>query len=319
MAVASAALPDPNLPYLPNSYPAPGNFVVWRSGPINCGTPSYFNSALSNLRASPTGNATLTIYLRVKLVKKDGKSPPPRDIDGKTLTPTDWPLDEWNKFCMDVKRLSEWFWDNTAFCLIPPPDYHGLDWPTHNPTHRLNVDCRFQLVWANGSDDAHAVVDCYRPDPRTYRGFRSSAGDGGGQWTSLDTVEAPCRNATCTEQVFKGFDADGILPLYDDVPAKPQITVCHEVGHLLGLPHVGEWVKAQACMAAIAKDPVNGGNTRGCYQGNNAYDRLNVMGEGMNLALWNAAPWTHRIAAHTGVSLQGWKMAQRKVPPRTLN
>ena len=118
--------------------------------------------------------------------------------------------------------------------------------------------------------------------------------------------------------VFKGFDSNGILPLYDTIAAKGQITVCHEVGHLLGMPHVGEWKKSTKCMAELAKDPNNGGNKRPCYEGNDTYDRLNIMGLGMNLAYWNAAPWTHRVSAHTGVSLQGWKLSKKIQPPGRL-
>jgi hypothetical protein len=314
--------------FLPNSYCNPGNFKLWISAAAETGANAYFNSALSTNRAGATANARLTIYVRVLLVKRGRESPAPTDVSGKQFAHRNWDdgTGEWEKFRLAVKRRSEDFWGQTTFCIIPPQQYRGLDWPASKPIYHLNVDCHFEMVWAAGNSDAHAIVDCYRMDAESDPGFRSYCGDRC-CWTNFDIVESFCHDsAACkTNSTINGRLTgwiDGIIPLYDQIPANPQIAVAHEVGHLLGLPHVGQSRKSPDCVRAMDQlrttGSGEGSNDASCYKGNDDYDRLNVMGQGMNLAFWNGMCWWLRLAEHTGTTLEGWKVVKGTATPRRL-
>jgi hypothetical protein len=314
--------------FLPNSYCKPGNFKFWISAAAESGETGYFNSALSTDRAGAAVNAVLTIYVRLLLVKRGKESPAPVDGNHKQFAHRDWddPSGEWEKFRQAVKRRAEDFWDQTTFCIVPPQDYRGLDWPAGNPLYHLNVDCRCQVVWATGTSDAHAIVDCYRLDASSDPGFRSYAPGDRGCWTNFDVIESFCHDsAACQTKKVNGKLTgwiDGIIPIYDEIPANPQIAVVHEFGHLLGVPHAGQFRKSPKCVEAIEQLKKTGKgeglNDVSCYKGNDDYDRLNVMGEGMNLAFWNGMCWWLRLAEHTGTTLEGWKVVKGPLAPRRL-
>jgi hypothetical protein len=292
------------------------------------GEGAYFNSVLSTDRAGAAANALLTIYVRLLLVKRGKESPAPVDLNGKQFAHRDWDdrNGEWEKFRQAVERRAEDFWDQTAFCIVSPQEYRGLDWPATGPICHLNVDCHFEIVWAAGASDAHAIVDCYRLDAPSDPGFRSYSPGDRGCWTNFDVIESFCHDsALCRPNVVSGKIMgwiDDIIPIYDQIPANPQIAVVHEVGHLLGLPHVGNFRKSPQCVQAIDRLKTTGkgegSNDGSCYKGNDEYDRLNIMGEGMNLALCNGMCWFLRLAEHTGTTLEGWRIVKGAVAPRRL-
>jgi hypothetical protein len=308
------------LGYLPNSYAYPGSYVRWISGPIDCGSAAYFNSLLAPDRTRPGRNATLTIYMRLHLKKMSAKDPAPVDCNEKKFSHRDWAPGEFEQFQIDVKKHSEDFWNATKFCVVPPDDYKGLDWPPDKPAFRLNVDCRFEIVWPQGERDSHASIECYRLDADKNPGFRSFVRDAEnstntGAWSNFDTQKG-C-GLTCSVDVHKGWvDEEKILPITEKLSLE-QITVVHEVGHLLGLPHPGVFRKTPACLKSSAETRSTGAPS--CYNGNSPYDQANVMGVGMRLESWNGMPWWHRLSEHTGTVLTGWNISRESVAPKVLS
>jgi hypothetical protein len=317
--------------YMPSTMPEPGVFKSWVAGPERTGQrPAYFNSSLSTAAVTGGSNATLTIYLRLHLVKRNSKdAPAPKTRDGRDIELVDWDdtTDQFGAFKRGAKTAAEAFWNNAKFCLVPPADYRGLDWPPSNPTVRPNIDCHFEIVWAGGPLDAHAVIECFRP--KIAGSFRSNAGGsydgaGQGQWSSFD-LEAKTSDAripmaaTCEQDVGDPLARGGqVHQSYrcDKWPA--QEAVCHEVGHLLGLDHVGQFFKMPGCMNAIQADPANGSGSMSCYEGPTGDDTENIMGAGLKVALWNILPWATRVTSHTGISLTGWRGSLKSVRPRRL-
>jgi hypothetical protein len=290
--------------YPPNSLYDPGTFKRWFSGPLGwaTGVRCYFNSALSTESVSTSSNATLTIYLRLHLVQRNKDS----GIPLKTEDNKDLPLRDWNdadgefaKFKDAAKREAEKFWNATGFCLLLPNDYRGLDWPHSQPMVHPNVDCRFQIVWANGPRDAHAAIDCFRPDVDNpiLSPLRSNVGSGKGQFSVFDTaLHNSDLTRACEKKEFV-LTGTGLEMEYRTIQAKcvvPRMTLPHEIGHLLGLPHVGQFRKDPDCVKAIGRDPVHGNGDHSCYTGPGPNDAENVMGQGMQLADWNAMPWERR-------------------------
>lgn len=124
----------------------------------------YYNTGLSVAEASIVQNAVMTIYLSV-LMEPIGGSEKITDRDGKDVAIKDWDAStgEFEAFNVKVKEQAESFWNDNTMCLVPPMYYKGLNWPmSGRATQRLNIDCKFELVWAFGSRDAHKIIRCAR-------------------------------------------------------------------------------------------------------------------------------------------------------------
>ena len=278
----------------------------------------YYNTGLSVAEASIVQNAVMTIYLRV-LMEPIGGSEKIKDVNDKDMAIKDWnaATGEFQAFKAEVKEQAESFWNDNTVCMVPPKYYTGLNWPPGRQAWlRLNIDCKFELVWASGPRDAHKIIRCARlaDDAADSSASRS-------HWKLYDSGD-------CKAVIFNLTTNCG-TPI-----AVEHLTVPHEIGHAIGLPHVGVFhdltkSEHQCKVAGIDTTTTRGWETPGAdgkggkdpYGNYSSEDVMrNIMGYGQGKALWNFLPWINRAHAHTCFEshISDWRFSSTWVPPQTL-
>jgi len=236
----------------------------------------------------PRHNATLTLTLRYKLEFADGKNRVPgvivtiegttraRDAESFPHFVRDWDDQSRTGFTKLI-WLSQRIW-TYKFMLIPPRTYSGLDFAHPQPGRyvRPNVLCALQM---EPSDAPHIRMIAVRnAGPLTFQAA---------------TNRAPPRNMVIDESA-------------------PQTPVLgHELGHVLGMPHIKALLRDQACLVHD--------NAPRCY-GETPQELANIMGTGRDLWPLNAAPWVERIASHTQTKASDWTPTMdMKTSPATVS
>jgi hypothetical protein len=299
-----------------------GQLVDWMSGSTKVNEDigfARFNSGLTFTRASASTNAELTIWLRVLFLPATlalhQKEVEMDNLDGtKTKVGIrQWKSDkedpnEFQRFVDAVTALAHAVWDNTGLCLIPPKDYQPLHWPPHKPTHQLNIDCRFQLVTATSRGDAHDVIQCTRIDETSKEQFIRSWMNPGTRQGAFDSGDIP---AVMLSKNPMGIGSVAYTTYKNTIP--------HEIGHAIGLPHIGVLTNFRGCLEAAKADPTQGTNVSMCYKGPAPEDTDNVMGTGWKVSLHNCLPWFWRAMAHCyETDYRQWGVHLGRVSPKPL-
>ena len=294
-----------------------------------------FESTLE-LSAVPSWNHRLRIILNLFLKRKDptaaedivirsiasffGKSFPAgtqlgiyQDPWGGQFPAAGWRDGDWGYFKSNfLAAANRW---NRRFWLIPPADFDVFDFSRQGARYRPNICCNFETNIVGTSGSAHWTMDVFKlASPVNFRANAMSIK--ASNWR--DATMASSLGQTIREH--KRFN-----------------TVTHEIGHAIGLDHVGISRSLPLCMLAMQLDgavpqdlvPIlipdllnGGGNAHVCYGEQSAYDDANdVMGMGGGFGKQNAKPWLDRLPHHlSGIKtdIAKWTVATEKVFPKRM-
>ena len=244
-----------------------------------------WNADLVDWKTDATTNAYLTIFINVHFDKIDPASATGTygDTDDKAAIPSKKPIQKWKpgefeRFVRNLTTGAQSFWDG-QFWLKTPKTYDGLNFAAPNGRkYRCNIYCKFDLKPSSAAE-AHYTISVVR------------AQDG------------------------VSFRSNAVLYSQNDIQSEhmiPQSTVkfwthFHEVGHLIGLGHVGT-----GGVTNLHND-----NSPTAY-GVTAQEMNDVMGRGHSKHDWHATPWQEAAEAFTGVKLADWKVFQRHVAPELI-
>jgi outer membrane protein OmpA-like peptidoglycan-associated protein len=240
----------------------------------------------------------LTIKLRINLRRLERKIPLQLDYDKNVFLTSPWTDADWAAFVSGAAAQAD-MW-NSKFWLLPPPSFSGFDEVYQNDpffntfpnkAFRPNIRCALEVDFSPTSG-AHRTIEVANLN----RNFVTATG----------------------RQLNPGaFRSDAIL--YDSLDAVPWIfpwgagpglpakhyVIAHEIGHAIGLDHIGVIMKTPLCNVASALQTANADrflpNTSPLKGGTGAmvcYGFLqsqaiadNIMGAGDKFTVENANPW----------------------------
>lgn len=232
-------------------------------------------------------NADLTIFIRVYFAKINptaGRAGLYGDTDDQPAHPSKrkiqrWAPGEFEHYTRQLLASAQRFW-NGVFWLKTPSRYNGLDWPDSKPTHHCNIYCRLELEQAYKEGDSHYTIATVRVQDGEQ--FRSNSR----LYSQLD-IRSESLIPHSTVKFWTHF---------------------HEVGHLLGLGHIG-WA---------GHHNLHANNNPQAY-GVTLQDKTDVMGMGSIRHHWHALPWQEAAADFTGISKNDWGVHTHHILPSPLS
>jgi hypothetical protein len=254
-----------------------------------------WNATLNESVRNAQTNADMTLFIRVHFKKIDPPQLPAgakqllgpmrlrgyySDHDGRPFRIQAWARHEFEHFTRVLLASAQRFWSG-VFWLQTPIDYHGLDWPEAKPTHRCNIYCKLRLAQAFSEDNAHYTVALVRISHDQGGYFRSDA-------ALMSSWALRSWNLVFPKSTTKFW------------------THYHEVGHLIGLGHIG-WAGHRNIFTG---EPAAYGVT--------LHDKRDVMGKGSVRRPWHALAWQEAAAEFTGTKPTDWVVHMKHIKPQDL-
>lgn len=285
-----------------------------------------FNTHLE-LSKEPFQNHQLTIKLNIFLKQSATNGLPlfpVKDFGGNVFWIRPWGSHEWVDFQRKyLEQSKKW---NGNFWLVPPRGYDRLDVKVPGIRTRPAVYCKLEVEFYGSATNAHRTIEVSNLDPnmlRATKGIRPEDANSGdfrsddSHYDNLDTV--PRTNYTVSKHGVRAEQAN-------------YLTIVHELGHAIGLPHIGVSKGDSLCRAAILFEDdkrVNqkslpailqgGSNSEVCYGYYAPSDRsANVMGAGTGFDVVNAKPWQDRIGMHTKTDAKKWTVVMGGAQPERV-
>jgi hypothetical protein len=273
---------------------------------------SYFGK-----NSHPTQNHSLKIYLRVYL-KPINNQTSALDSKKRRFPVKNWTPDEWLNFTTQFERQS-YLWNN-RFWLIPPKYFSLMDVKFGGRTIRPNIHCFLFTEVTNSPGNAHRTIDVVNLDVETIKKQRH-INPGSGTFKSnahhIDSLDIKPRDISYE-------DDQGV-----EHTIKNHYTIAHELGHAIGLEHIGVLKSRPQCTFAISLKKhgiknvsshlARGANAEVCY---GEFDSLglaeNIMGLGTKFEEVNAQPWLDRVEMHTNTNAADWKVLLAPVSPKAV-
>lgn len=265
-----------------------------------------------------TQNHSLKLFLRINL-KQINHQLTAKDSIKRSFAIKDWTMDEWYNFTKQFERQS-YMWNN-RFWLIPPKNFTLFDSKQGSRTTRPNVQCLLITQITNSPGNTHRTIDVVNLDVDAIKKQRQISNVGSGTFKSnarhIDSMDIKPRDITYEDDQ----DVEHTI--------KNHYTITHELGHAIGLGHVGILKSRPQCTFAIAlkKNGIKnvsshlrrGANADVCYGEFDAPGLAeNIMGYGTKFEEVNAQPWIERVAMHTNTVARDWKVSLVPVAPKIV-
>jgi hypothetical protein len=237
-----------------------------------------------------SSNASIIITLKIFLRQKNnGDGRPGLTAPFSYAT---WPADKWEAFKTQFADGAN-FWNNKFWLVLSPDkvttvEYRAVEQelavlenaPSRETlqqkyVYRRNLKCRFNLQIVSEAGAAHKTLDCLY------------IVDGSNQPTTNPYTH---RSDAATIDVGDVHESGGFN------------CISHEVGHMLGLAHIGVVTAHAPCMAVISS--ADGPNSAVCYDGENNTYTNNVMGHGNLLTYHQSLPWRRAFERMSGIPLE---------------